>query len=68
MKKTYIIPEMTATKVALTQMLAGSPGGVTTTGDANTGSGNPFDYEGGDGDDAAVKSANYSVWEYNWDE
>ncbi len=64
MKKTYIIPEMTATKVALTQMLAGSPG-VTTTGDANTGSGNPNDYDGGDGDDAAVKRT-YDVWDDDW--
>lgn len=61
MKKTYIIPELIVTDVVVGQMLAGSPGGVTTGGDVKIGD----DPTPGDGDDAAVKG-NYNVWDVEW--
>lgn len=63
MKKLYIQPALTAVIVNSERPLAGS--------NEVFGQGINFNkstMESNNGDDAAVKGANYSVWDYDWNE
>ena len=50
MKKTYLNPELIVVKIATRQMLAGSPGDETMSGQGDLGDGEGFSFGARDGD------------------